>query len=150
MNFENPNNLRVIKTARSEKAINQAAKEGYWPLVKPVKALPEIHSKYSVVQHKETGEIEVIADFRSDSGRFGSNGVTIIPFTQFYPYQFANPYAAYLVPSDLKPGDEVFLEDLIEDLIGSTWNQGDTYRLEGSEAMWNGKVVNIDLNNFKV
>jgi hypothetical protein len=38
----------------------------------------------------------------------------------------------------LKIGERVLLEDLIEDLVGIEWNQGDTYRLERCEAIWNG------------
>ena len=37
----------------------------------------------------------------------------------------------------------VFVEDLIEDYIGASWNQGDTYRLESCEAIWNGKNLEI-------
>ncbi len=32
----------------------------------------------------------------------------------------------------------MLFEDLIEDIVGSTWNQGDCYRLAGSEAVWDG------------
>jgi len=43
----------------------------------------------------------------------------------------------------LKVGEKVFIEDLIEDILGSTWNQGDCYRLASSEAVWNGKTFQV-------
>ena len=139
MKNSNDNNLRVIKTARSKDAINQAAKEGYWPLVKPVIPSPEIKTKYAVIQHSETGEIELSADFRFDSTSFGEKGNKVIDFTFYYPYHFENPYAAYLIPKDLKVGEKVFIEDLIEDIVGARWNQSDCYRKANCEAIWNGK-----------
>ena len=53
-----------IKTARTEKAINEAAKAGFRPLLKEVKPSEEIHSMVSVYQNKKTGEIELSGDVR--------------------------------------------------------------------------------------
>lgn len=35
------------------------------------------------------------------------------------------------------------MKDLIEDFIGMSWNQGDTYRLESCEAVWDGSDLKI-------
>ncbi len=64
-------------------------------------------------------------------------------FTWYYPYHFPNPFAAYLLPPDLKRGEEVWLEDLIEDIVGSWWNQGDTTRLAAAAAIWYVKKFKI-------
>jgi hypothetical protein len=138
----NDKNLRVIKTARSEKAINEAVKNGYWPLVKPVVPSPKIKSKYSVVQNSTTGVIQVVHDYRENTSG-DKNLQTVIDFTYYYPHHFENPFAAYLIPSDIKVGEVVWIEDLIEDLIGGSWNQGDTFRLKSRKATWNGKEFNI-------
>lgn len=134
--------LRVIKTARSEKAINKAARNGFFPLIKKVDPSNEIRSKYAVIQNKKTGEIVVIGDYRSNITNEKVEEF-VIDFTYYYPYNFKSPFAAYLIPVDLKVGEHVYLEDLIEDYIGESWNQGDTYRLEGCEAIWNGKDFDI-------
>ena len=133
--------LRVIKTARSESAINKAARNGFFPLIKKVESSEEIRSKYAILQNKKTGNIEVIGDLRD----FGGDGdyEQIIDFTYYYPHHFKSPFAAYLIPKDINVGERVYLEDLIEDYIGSSWNQGDIYRLEGCEAIWNGKDFDI-------
>lgn len=153
----NKSNLLVIKTARDIESINNACLQGYFPLIKPVKPLEIIRSKFSVLQNINTGEIEMIKDFRSGRNRTtyfiddfdGETNTeqpefkTVIDWTYYYPYQFELPFAAYLIPKDLKKGNRVFIEDLIEDFIGHAWNQGDTYRLESCEAIWNGNDLEI-------
>ena len=52
---------------------------------------------------------------------------------------FSSPFAAYLIPKDVKKGERV----LLEDYIGASWNQGDTFRLESCEAIWNGRALEI-------
>ena len=143
-NLENVNGLRIIKTARDEESINTAARNGFFPLLRRVEKSDEIRSKYAILQNRKTGEIEVIGDFRG----FGSNDYEmIIYFTFYYPHNFPSPFAAYLIPRDIKVGERVFLEDLIEDYIGASWNQGDTYRLESCEAFWNGKDLDIQYDS---
>ena len=143
-NLENVNGLRIIKTARDEESINTAARNGFFPLLRRVEKSDEIRSKYAILQNRKTGEIEVIGDFRG----FGSNDYEmIIDFTFYYPHNFPSPFAAYLIPRDIKVGERVFLEDLIEDYIGASWNQGDTYRLESCEAVWNGKDLDIQYDS---
>ncbi|MDT3403733.1 hypothetical protein [Mucilaginibacter terrae] len=128
--------LRIIKTARSQKAINEAAEQGFRPLVKPVIPSPEIRSKYAVLQDRKTGKIEVVSDYRM-AGAY-DNMKNVIDFTFYYPYRFESPFAAYLVPPDLQVGELVVLEDLIEDVISGEWNQGDIFRLKSCQAIWNG------------
>lgn len=140
---KNSHGLRVIKTARDMNSINNAAKSGLKPLIKKVEPSDKIRSKYSVVQNKKTGEIKIVGDFR---GRYYSNDndyETVIDWTFYYPHSFKSPFAAYLIPKDIKTGERVFVEDLIEDYIGASWNQGDTYRLESCEAIWNGTDLEI-------
>jgi hypothetical protein len=169
-NETNRTELRIIKTARSEKAINEAVEQGYWPLVKPVIPSPDIKVKFAVSQNKTTGKITVAHDYRDSNIESPIKPVaefpkptqdeidgfnlafphvpysnpaikedTVIGWTYYYPYHFESPFAAYLIPNDLKVGDVVMLEDLIEDVVDKSWNQGDTYRLESCEAVWDGK-----------
>ena len=128
--------LRVIRTARTEQDINQAARDGYRPLIRLVAPDPAIHSKFCVYQHRTTGEIFVSGDFRS--GPPSRDYDEVIEWSHYYPYSFPAPFAAYLIPADIEVGERVFIEDLIEDLIGEKWNQGDVYRLHSTEAVWNG------------
>jgi hypothetical protein len=144
-NQKNTNDLRVVKTARDQESINDAARNGFFPLVKRVEKSDKIRSKYAILQNKKTGEIEVIGDFRS--GRGLNDYEKVIDFTFYYPHNFPSPFAAYLIPPDIEIGERVFLEDLIEDYIGASWNQGDTYRLESCEAVWNGKDFDVQYDS---
>jgi len=138
---KNPKSLRVIKTARDMDKINKAAIEGFWPIIKKVIPSEKIRSKYSILQNKKTGEIQVIGDYRMifNSDEYS----TVIGWTFYYPYNFSSPFAAYLIPKDIKIGERVFIEDLIQDIVGRSWNQGDNYRLECCEAIWNGDDLEI-------
>jgi len=131
---KNDHILRHIKTARSKKAINAAAARGYRPLIKALKPSKKIQSKFQIIQNVETGEIVVNGDFRS--GPPNSNWNVVVDWTFYYPHSWPSPFAAYLIPPDLKEGEWVILDDLIEDVIGGSWNQGDTYRLESCRAQW--------------
>lgn len=138
-------NLRIIKTARDKDEINSAANNGLFPLVKVVKPNPEISSKFAIRQDKNNGTIEVLGDYRE-----GDGSDCVIGWTSYYPYNFKSPFAAYLIPWDIKIGERVILEDLIEDIIESRWNQGSAWRLDSCEAVWNGSDFDIDHDESKI
>ncbi len=144
---DNINDLIIIKTARNKESINEAAKAGYKLIIKKVEPSSQIRSKYSVVQNINTGEIEVLGDLRIRLDYDNDpNFETIIDWTLYYPYKFESPFAAYLIPPDLEIGETVLVEDLIEDIVGSAWNQGDAYRLESCEAIRHGEDLIIQNN----
>lgn len=130
---DSPGNRRVIKTGRTVEEINAAARSGLRPLVKPVRPNKQIHDMVAVFQDPTTGEIELSGDCRHQPG-----GNKVIDYTLYYPYHFPNPFAAYLLPADLAVGEEVWLEDLIEDLVAVFGNQGYHPRLESAPAIWTG------------
>jgi hypothetical protein len=138
--------LRVIKTARTERAINEAVNEGFYPLVKRLEPSAEIRSKFAVFQEKQTGKIKVVGDLRVDLEEFGDGDYErVIGFHFYYPHHFESPFAAYLIPKDIRMGERVLLEDLIEDYVGGRWNQGDVFRLDKCEAIWNGKELELQI-----
>lgn len=134
----NVNNLRVIKTARSVEEMNEAAENGLRPWIQKLEPSSEITSKYAVVQNRKTGRVHYLGDYRSLEYKDRENFDLLIPWTRHYPYKFDLPFAAYLIPEDLEINEHVYLDDLIEDIVGSTWNQGDCFRLAHCEAIWKG------------
>lgn len=142
----NPNQLRVIHTARTEQAINQAAQEGLRPLVKAVIPSDQIHFRVGVYQHRKTGEIELSGDIRM---KFSKDYECVVPSRTYYPYHFPCPYAAYVIPPDLAAGERVWLEDVIEDIVAVWGNQGYQPRLENAEATWTGKDFTIHFDPNK-
>ena len=70
----------------------------------------EFKVKYKKLQHRKTGEIITIGDFRADGG---SEWKTLVNWTSKNPSKFFSPYAAYIVPKDLKSGERVLINDII-------------------------------------
>lgn len=136
-----PEGTLVIRTARDEEAMNEAVKQGFRPLVKLLTPSPRIKSKLAVYQHKVTGEVKEIVDFRDHPD--AEVWTKVIPWTHYYPYFWPSPYAAYLLPPDLETGDTVWLEDLIEDVVGTIWNQGSAWRLPSCMAVWTGEDFDL-------
>jgi hypothetical protein len=131
---ENAVGVPVVHTARTVHAINAAAKEGYWPLLKSVEPSPQIKQKVLVSQRSD-GTITIDGDYRA---RPGANAYW------YNPYRSPLPFAAYLIPQGLQPGARVYLVDLIEDIEGEIWNQGDSYRRVSAYAVWDGVDLNVE------
>jgi hypothetical protein len=142
----NPNGLRVIKTARTMDAINVAATEGFRPLLMAVEPCKNIHNMVAVYQHRETGKITLSGDCRWEPS---DDFECVIPFRRYYPYSFPEPYAAYLVPPGLEKGERVWLEDIIEDIVAVFGNQGWHPRLESCEAIWTGQRFKVQFDPNK-
>ena len=71
--YKNVKHLQVINTARSQEKINEAAKMGLYPLVKPVEPSERVHNMVAVFQNVETGEIELSGDMRyTPDGNFSA------------------------------------------------------------------------------
>ena len=58
-------NLRIIKTARSLRAINRAVEEGYTPLIKEIEPSKDIYHTCFIVRNKRTGKINEVSDPRA-------------------------------------------------------------------------------------
>ncbi len=134
--------LPIIRTVRSLSDIKRAIQMGYWADIRIIEYKDrEIKQKFAVYQNSITGEIKIVGDYRSIISKTSELHEEIwqevIPFTYYYANYQEEPVAAYLIPKDLKDNSEVFVPDPIEDLIGSTWNQGDCYRATNVT----GKVV---------
>jgi hypothetical protein len=59
-----------------------------------------------------------------DSETYGRGFKELHPFVSYYPYNKAEPVAAYLVPKGLPNGTRIVVDDLIENIPGLMWNQG--------------------------
>ena len=68
----------------------------------------------------------------------------MIPWTYFYSHYQETPIAAYLIPRDLPNNSKVLVPDPIEDLVASTWNQGNSCRAENVTAQVINRKVILD------
>ncbi|QWE25987.1 hypothetical protein [Polynucleobacter sp. AP-Ainpum-60-G11] len=147
--------LPRISTARNIQDIQRASSIGFWPDVRALKYKDrEIQEKLGIYQNKQTGEVMIVGDYRSlmdikEDGLWDE----VIPVTFYYSNYQKSPFAAYLIPNDLPDGSAVFIPDPIEDILGSTWNQGDRYRaMNVTGTVIDKKVVidpaNVEQSNF--
>ena len=138
-------NLRVIKTIRGETAIKAAKAKGLKLLELKAEVSDEFKVKYKKLQHRKTGEIITIGDFREGHGW---EWKTLVNWTYKNPSKFFSSYAAYVIPNDLKKGEHVLINDVITNHVSGRWNQGDVFRLSKSEATWTGEDFYIDVSSY--
>lgn len=135
-----PPGTRMIRTGRTMQEINEAISEGYRALVLPVVPSDKIRNKRAVFRHVDSGALLFSGDYRDE---YDKTLEKISDWRYFYPYSWPEPFAAYLLPPDLEEGDTVWLEDLIEDEVASSWNQGDACRLDSCLAVWTGEQFDL-------
>ena len=143
-------NLRVIKTIRGEIAIKEAKAKGLKLLELKAEVSDEFKVKYKKLQHRKTGEIVTIGDFREDNFYSDLGYKTLVDWTSKNPSKFFSPYAAYIIPKDLKKGERVLINDVITNHVSGRWNQGDVYRLSKSEATWTGEDFYINVSSYAI
>jgi hypothetical protein len=147
---EMSDDLRVISTIRGETAINAAKEMGLKLLELRAEVSDQFKVKYKKLQHRKTGEIITIGDFRDDNLYRNLGYKTLVDWTSKNPSKFFSPYAAYVIPKDLKSGERVLINDVITNHVSGRWNQGDVYRLSKSEAIWTGRYFNIDVSSYAI
>ena len=116
---------RIIYTARTINEINKAVDLGQKIVLKACNPSPPFEYTVSLFRHKTEGTYLFDLDPRdsySDPEYFYAweHALTL----DYYPPLFKNAFAAYLIPTDLKVGERVWLDDLIEDLLGEVSGQG--------------------------
>ena len=142
-------NLRVIRTIRGARAIKAAKEMGLKLIELRAEVSDQFKVKYKKKKDKLTGKIITIGDYRADhhdSWRYK----TVVDWTSRNPSKFFSPFAAYIVPKDLKYGERVLINDVITNHVSGSWNQGDVYRLSKSEATWNGRGFVIDVSSYAI
>ena len=142
--------LRIIRTIRGETAINSAKDMGLKLIELRAEVSDEFKIKYKKVKDKLRGKIITLGDFREDNYLNDSRYKTLVNWTSRNPSKFFSPFAAYIVPKDLKPGERVLINDVITNHVSGRWNQGDVYRLSKSEAIWTGRYFNIDVSSYAI
>ncbi|MDO6718703.1 hypothetical protein Q4575_04785 [Psychrosphaera sp. 1_MG-2023] len=135
--IETVNNLPVIQTARDIEAINIAIKAGSKVLIKPTDPNSAPQSKVGIY-HNKNGELTIEGyDLRHFDWK---NSQT----TYYKSGQNFSPFAAYIIPRNFPNNVKVYIPDVIEHVIDSSWNQGDTFRLNSTTGFWNGEEIIID------
>jgi hypothetical protein len=143
---------RIICTARTMDAINEAVALGSQIVLKACDPSPPFETTVSIFRHKKLGTYRYDLDpreaYRNPESYHQWEHILAL---DYYPPQFKNAFAAYLVPSDIAYGERVWLDDLIEDLLGAQSGQGlGRYRLRQAYARWNGEDFDIEYSEDDV
>jgi hypothetical protein len=137
--------MRKIKTLRGQKKIDEAISNGSKLIYRKVEAFSAVKGKYCVVRNKKTFEEHKIYDFRDEKG-YSDEFEIVKDWTYLYhKYNFPKE-AAYLIPNDIKKGEIVFVDDLIENFLGYHHNQGESGRLKSCKAVWKNNDLQIQYN----
>lgn len=140
--------LRRIKTLRTKEEIETAVEDGHKVLKQKVEPSKDIRVTDLHIKDKQTGEI-IIKPYNYHALPHDYDRYEIVEKRTFYPYKFPSKEAAYLLTDDLKVGERVILEDLIEDIVGESHAWG-TYKLDSAEAVWNGEKFEVDCKSYDV
>ncbi|MEZ9906120.1 hypothetical protein AB4343_14905 [Vibrio breoganii] len=133
----NHQNLVVINTARNIEAINRGTQQGYQVLLRSTSPDDAIEQKVTIIQDSEGNYAITGYDFRNND--WNSN-----PLSTLKSNLNPSPFAGYLVPRNLPKNTRVFIPDIIEHIVSSSWNQGDEWRQKSGEGTWDGLNVILD------
>lgn len=137
----------VVRTARGLAEINFAAVNGFKLVFRQVPLPGEAIEQIALYRNERTGKYFTSNDrrggFWSENDDVDSPRDTLVMPYFFYPViEQTYPLAAYVIGADIAPGTDVFVEDLIEDLI-SPGTQGTQGRLSGWYGHWDGKDIRM-------
>lgn len=145
---------RVIHTARSIVAMKNGIALGCSPYFVSNAPSGSVWQKRAVVFDKEHRKVFVAGDYRAfipfnqeELDKEFGKGKGIALRMDFH--KNTSPFAAYLIPDDIQVGESVFVEDVIEDYVASSWSQGDTGRLTSCLATWDGEKLVLEVPSKK-
>lgn len=144
-----------IQTVYGKADIARGYAMGYWPDVRLIRPDPKMNSKISVGQNSETGEVHYSHDYRTSFRTYDdeprTDGVKeLYPYISYYPYHRSEPVAAYLVPKGLPNGTRVVVDDPIENILGTTWNQGGGWKPDNVPGYIENNRVVLELDKVKI
>jgi hypothetical protein len=134
--------VREITTLRGQSQIDEAISQGSRLIYRQVEPFPIIIGKYCVLRDKVTGKEFKIYDFRDERG-FSDEFEMVKEWTYQYRKNKFPKEAAYVIPDDIEEGEQVHIQDLIENFLGYQHNQGDSERLKSCMAVWKDNDLHI-------
>ncbi len=140
--------LRIIKTLRGQESIDTAIAKGTNLIFRKVEPFSTVKGKYCILKNKSNGLNFKIYDFR-DSKNHSDKYEIVKDWTYVYHHYNFPQEAAYVVPDDIKEGEIVLIEDLIENFLSYRDNQGGSMRLKSCEAIWKNNDLQIQYDPDK-
>lgn len=145
MKIKGDKKLRKIKTLRGQKSIDIAITNRTNLIIRKVEPFSTIKGKYSIVKNKLTGKESKIYDFRDQRG-YSEHFEIVKDWTYEYNNYVFPKEAAHVIPQDIKDGEFVIVDDLIENFLGYQNNQGGSERLKSCRGLWKNNALQIQYN----
>jgi hypothetical protein len=145
-----PSPIPVVRTARTLEDMNFAAANGFRLLFFQAGSGKDLRDIMGVYRDRITGKLHLCNDQRiagfinwnnskdNPTRQVHAHEEFVLPMFSFCPQGPASPIAAYLLPPGLPDNTEVFVEDIIEDLV-KDYPQGSRFRTEYWFAIWTGQ-----------
>lgn len=139
----------LVRTARTIEEMNFAAANGYRVLVRRTGSGQDLRTAVGVYRDNRSGALHLCGDYRIASAinwqssndnparRTEVKEEFVLPMFSYCPQGPDSPVAAYLIPLELPANTEVFVEDIIEDVV-KDYPQGSRVRAAYCFATWTG------------
>ena len=143
VNYEH-SSLRIVKTVYSIYDLNQYVKQGHVVLIEDMHPKPDLYVKSKIYRNVENGEYRV-APSRNYVRQYGETvdlekqvweEIREI-MTYARPRTLTHDWAAYVLPLDTDINEELYIEDLIEDVLVTEFWREKIYAEDGI-ARWDG------------
>ena len=147
-------NLRGVKTVFSLDDVNEYASKGHVVLFEKIKLNNKLYSTGFIFRDRETGEYT-----QAESRHFPLQyrGWASLPeeeFEEICPVRsyarkrsLSIDWAAYILPIDPQKGEELYVEDLIEEVLVTEFWSSKIYAVDGV-AVWDGTALNFKRELF--
>jgi hypothetical protein len=134
--------LRIIKTLRGQESIDEAIANGARLIIKKVAPFQGRKSKSAILRDRSKGEEFRAVDFRDI--RIYSDNIDVVKNWTYEPceHDFTD-VAAYVIPHDIKEGEIVLVEDLIQSCQNCEHNPFEEEKLKSWKAIWFDKELTI-------
>ncbi len=145
----NPKDLPVVKTCYDLHRLNEAIKHGHKICIMKITEQPQLCLSGLLLQNKSSGEYTLVKERRV----YRRSGIFEYSVEEWETIHEVNGYArtrrahqgwgAYILPLDVKLGDRVYVDDLLEDSVSSKFWYSVVAAVDG-EGIWDGSSIKID------
>lgn len=145
----NPKELPVVTTCYDLHKLNEAIKHGHQTCIMKITEKPQLCLSGLLLRNKSSGEYELVKE-RKVYHRYG-----IVEYSaeEWETIHEVNGYArtrpahhgwgAYILPLDVKLGDRVYVDELLEDSFSSEFWYSVVAAVDG-EGVWDGSNIKLD------
>lgn len=150
----NHQDLRRVETVFSLRKLNKYQAKGHVTLVEKIRLNEELFTRGYIFRDRETGEY-IEAESRHYATR--REGFVVLPedeFEKICPVKryvrrrsLTTDWAAYVLPLDVQEGEELYIANLIEDVLVTEFWGEKIYAVDGI-AVWDGTQLNFKRELF--